>query len=711
MAIRKPRSTTRSSADNTIDRKRSKEFSGIIKLWVLRILVPLEGWRELDGSTRTRVLEGLGLHRLTGKDNEKYGDVQPSYIRKVRAALEALHAEAEINLTEARVPVQLSNAVARLSTVVGLSAIDCRLLEFSVLLHTERVLDDVADCLGRSLSAMQAIEVLSDILNLPEGQVRKAFQPSSLLTSSGLLSFDRSGTHSLRNKLNLLTSSFAERMLLADGDPVSMLQDIVTPSPPSRLSLADYPHLAESLQVLIPYLQRSLKAGRHGVNVFLYGPPGTGKTQLAMVLAQELSSSLFQVSTQDEDGDPACGERRLRSYRAAQSFLGQRCGLLLFDEADDVFNDAGEFFGRKSTAQTKKGWLNSLLEENPVPTIWIANSIGGIDPAFIRRFDMALELPVPPRSQREKIIRSNCKQLLAEDAIKRFSASERLAPAVVARAATVINVVRDILTREEAPKAMEMLINKSLAAQRLPGLSKSDATLQALTFDPSLINAQTDLVEVAQGLRETRTGRLCLYGPPGTGKTAFGCWLAEQIGIPLHTKRASDLLSMYVGGTEENIAACFVQAEREGALLMLDEVDSFLQDRAGASRSWEVTQVNELLTQMESYQGVFVASTNLVNSLDQASLRRFDLKLKFDHMTHDQAWSLFMRKCVELGFGAVQSGLRQRVRQLKCLTPGDFAAVTRRNRFSRLRSAEELVAALEAECAVKMDKGTRTVGF
>jgi hypothetical protein len=48
-------------------------------------------------------------------------------------------------------------------------------------------------------------------------------------------------------------------------------------------------------------------------------------------------------------------------------------------------------FGKKSTAQTRKAWMNRLLEENPVPTFWLGNSITSIDPAFIRRFDWVIE--------------------------------------------------------------------------------------------------------------------------------------------------------------------------------------------------------------------------------------------------------------------------------------------------------------------------------
>ena len=79
------------------------------------------------------------------------------------------------------------------------------------------------------------------------------------------------------------------------------------------------------------------------------------------------------------------------------------------------------------------------------------------------------------------------------------------------------------------------------------------------------------------------------------------------------------------------------RAKRENAVLLFDEIDSFLQDRRTANHSWEVTQVNEFLTQMESYEGYLVATTNLLDLMDNACLRRFDLKAKLEYMTDDQA--------------------------------------------------------------------------
>lgn len=167
---------------------------------------------------------------------------------------------------------------------------------------------------------------------------------------------------------------------------------------------------------------------------------------------------------------------------------------------------------------------------------------------------------------------------------------------------------------------------------------------------------------------------------------------------------------MWVGGSEENIARAFREATQDEALLLIDEVDSFLQDRRGAQRGWEVSLVNEMLTQIESFSGVFIASTNLMSGLDQAALRRFDLKVKFDFLRPEQASELFRRHCAKLNFPEPPPDLLARVVRIRQLTPGDFAAVLRQHRFRRFESASALVMALEAECMVK-ENGKASIGF
>jgi len=168
---------------------------------------------------------------------------------------------------------------------------------------------------------------------------------------------------------------------------------------------------------------------------------------------------------------------------------------------------------------------------------------------------------------------------------------------------------------------------------------------------------------------------------------------------------------MWVGQTEKLIAAAFRNAEAEGAVLLIDEADSFLQERRGAKHSWEVTQVNEMLTQMEGFGGVFIASTNLMEGLDEASLRRFDMKVRFDFLASSQAWELLVKQVAVLGLPEPSPDLRQRLNRLAHLTPGDFAAIARQHRFRPLACSEDVVRALEIEVSLKCHGATRSIGF
>jgi SpoVK/Ycf46/Vps4 family AAA+-type ATPase len=681
--------------------------SPLMRLWLLRILVPLGAQREFvkqHGFKSDTLAYALGMHNWV---EDPALDFDP---RAVRRELRELHAQAERRLARSRVSRALRTNISRLSRLVGLSQADCRILEFAVLIHNERLLDDTADWLGL-LSSIKVFHALATILDLPAAEVRAALSADGILTRSGLVTVDRSGAAYLRGKLSLLSDNFADHILSSESDPITLLKDTVSPGAPARLALADYDHVSASLAIMRPYLKRALKEGRRGVNIFVHGHPGTGKSELARVLAQELGCPLFEVASEDSDGDPVNGERRLRAFRAAQSFLTKRAALILFDEVEDVFNDGDHGYNRKSTAQSRKAWINRMLEENPVPTLWLSNSVRCLDPAFIRRFDMVMELPVPPRRQREAIVRAACGDMLDGEFARRIAGSDVLAPAVIARAASVVRCIRDDLDDTDVPRAVAHLVSSTLEAQGYGRLQLEDAAALPDTYDPDFIRADADLAAVAAGLSRTRSGRLCLYGPPGTGKTAFGRWLADRMEVPLRIERASDLLSMYVGGTEQNIARAFKEARQDGALLMIDEVDSFLQDRRGAQRFWEVTAVNEMLTQMESFPGVFVASTNLMAGLDQAALRRFDIKVKFDFLEAEQAWRLLERQCAALSLKAPPEGLRAGLARLRMLTPGDFALVARQHRFRPVRDADALVEALARECAAKEGGRGNPIGF
>jgi transitional endoplasmic reticulum ATPase len=705
----------------------SQAVSPLVRLWLLRMLVPLGTHRSFvdraGGFANDALAEAVGLGEWVDLADGAFD------ASAARSALRQLHADAEQqSVASAPCSAVLAMNIQRLADLVGLSTADQAILSFAVHLHSDRLLDDTADWLG-SLSSTKVFHVLSVVLDMPLETVRSALGTLGVLARSGLVSLDRSSNSTLRGKLELLSHNFADHIASDDAAPLVLLRDVVAQTAPPTLTLADYPHVQDSLAVLLPYLRATMESRRVGVNMFVHGAPGTGKSQLVKVLAEALGAELFEVASEDDDGDPVSGAQRLRAFRAAQSFFTARKAMMLFDEVEDVFNDHENHRGSRSTAQSRKAWINRTLESNPVPAFWLSNSVHCLDPAFVRRFDMIVELPVPPRHQRERILQSTCGTLLDGAMRQRLSESDRLAPAVVSRAAAVVQTIASDLGSQGCADAFQLLVNQTLKAQGHRTVAVTDASGLPAVYDPACTCADADLAQLTRGLVATRAGRLCLYGPPGTGKTAFGHWLAAQLGMPLLVRRASDLMSAYLGETEQAIARAFRQATQDGAVLLIDEVDSFLQDRRSAQRSWEVSQVNEMLTQMESFAGVFIASTNLMGQLDQAALRRFDLSVKFNYLSPNAARHLFeiyskqlfhnMRK------GSIKCKRHEDAAEVKCahdsvhvrlarlqqLTPGDFAAVVRQCRLCPIESPLALVAALEKVCALK-ESGTRSpMGF
>lgn len=677
----------------------------MVEHWILRLLIVLDGQRYFiypDGICHHPLAKALGL--TDWLDLDYFQQHQKNILPALTARLDSIERE----LGDIRAPLYLHKNIERIAPLVGLSEVDCKILAFTILIHTDQLLDGAAGFMGM-LNSNQTMHLLAGILDCSNEDIRSALEEHGALTRSGLASIERSDTSTLKGKLSTLSEDFADSMISLDADPISLLRGVVDKAPEAQLTLNDYSHIESLLAVLKPYLSHAVRSGRTGVNIFIYGAPGTGKTQLARALAQDMCCELFEVASEDQYHGLVGARVRLRAYRIAQSFFARRRALIVFDEAEDIFSNGATALAQPSASQSKKAWINRTLEENAIPTIWLANSIDSLDPAFVRRFDMIFELGIPSKSVRRQIIENVCGGLLPDSAKAQLSAEEHLAPAVVTRTAAVINTVCDQLGEAETAKAFELIVRNTLIAQGHAPKPNKRQDEHAAIYDTDFIQADADLQQISAGLVAANSGQICLYGPSGTGKTAYGHWLAEQLDRPLICKRVSDLMSRYVGDSEKNIAQAFRQAELENAVLMIDEVDSFLQDRRQAKRSWESSVVNEMLTQMESYAGVFIASTNLMDGLDQAVLRRFDVKVKFDYLSPEKAWALFDRHCQLMAFENNEA-LRPTLQRLNNLTPGDFATVMRLSRFKPITSGAGLIAALAAECEIK--EGLKpTIGF
>jgi SpoVK/Ycf46/Vps4 family AAA+-type ATPase len=701
--------------NNDLPKEFLEQYQSIITLWSIRVMYDLKAYTKInvryDLDEHDQVFKILELSYLVDTyDNKKR--LKKKKFRKILQLLsEEIEARAEVSQGA------LFDNIEQLGKLAGLNDTEKTLLVFGVLLETVHELELCTDILD-GISPHVIPHHLAVILGLNRNHVRKALAKDGLLHRTGLLRMDRDDRTNIVYHFELMDEIAG--VLLDENRPDIMksLTRFFLLSGVAKLIPSDYQHISKDYQLLHTYLDAATKKRSKGVNILLYGPPGTGKTEMVKTLAADLKFALYEVTTSiDEDLEQ---DSRMDSYRLCQQVLKRKTEtLVMFDEIEDAFIRDGDMerFGIRTSTNTKKGETNHLLEANPLPTIWVSNVVSHIDEAIIRRFDYVMKLNIPPRKTRARIIKKYTKTLNVSDQwIDQVASNEHLAPALIARATKVVHELNET-EQAKIEASMELVLSNTLDAM---GHDKSlfDSHSSPITYRLDALNPDYDLVKLQKALSKKPQGRLCLYGPSGTGKSEFARHLAKELDMPLLIKRASDLLDPYIGMTEKYMRDMFEQAKDEKALLLLDEADSFLRDRTRSRQSWEITQVNELLTQMEQFKGLFFCTTNLMEGLDQASLRRFDVKGKFDYLKPEQVWTLFKQTLEDYQDKAAtmtksqQKTWQHKARGMQGITPGDFATVVRQNDFSgEPLSADALFKGLEREVKFKQYGAFKGIGF
>lgn len=157
---------------------------------------------------------------------------------------------------------------------------------------------------------------------------------------------------------------------------------------------------------------------------------------------------------------------------------------------------------------------------------------------------------------------------------------------------------------------------------------------------------QQDLIFDKWGFDETiEKGRgvaLLFYGPPGTGKTLMGQAIADKQDIKLKVISTADIQSSGPGEAERNIRKHFKAAKEEKCVLLFDECDSLIFTRQHVGPIL-AAQINELLSQLERYDGITIFTTNRLGVLDEAVNRRLALKLEFSMPSREERVKIWQR--------------------------------------------------------------------
>jgi hypothetical protein len=133
-------------------------------------------------------------------------------------------------------------------------------------------------------------------------------------------------------------------------------------------------------------------------------------------------------------------------------------------------------------------------------------------------------------------------------------------------------------------------------------------------------------------------------GPPGTGKTMAAEVIANALQMDLYRIDLAGVVSKYIGETEKNLSRIFREAEYSDAILFFDEADALFGKRSevkDAHDRYANIEINYLLQQIESFEGVVVLATNMRQHLDEAFLRRIQVVVEFPMPAYEDRVSIW----------------------------------------------------------------------
>ncbi len=391
--------------------------------------------------------------------------------------------------------------------------------------------------------------------------------------------------------------------------------------------------------------------------LLLVGPPGTGKTLLARAIAQECGVNFILVNG-PEIVRKFYGESEALLREIFQNASDKQPSILFIDEIDAVAPKRDRVHGEveKRIVGQLLALMDGLKDRGKVIVLAATNMPNSIDPALRRpgRFDKEIVLDAPNISARKEILEIHTRGMPLDENVNLEEISNITSGFVGADL--------EMLCKDAALISVQKLTDKeSVNYDLLDSIKVSNANfIEAVNgIEPSAIReifvetpkvkwdeigGLEDLKEILQMVvinpiknnefREKMPKGIMLCGPPGSGKTMLAKALANLSGMNFISIKGPELVSKYLGESEEKLKDFFNKARQVSpSILFIDEIDTIcLQESSYNTNTHRLT--SQLLLEMDGFKDlnnvVVLAATNKIEQIDKSLLRsgRFDLVLE-----------------------------------------------------------------------------------
>lgn len=455
-----------------------------------------------------------------------------------------------------------------------------------------------------------------------------------------------------------------------------------------------------------------------GSNILFYGPPGTGKTELAKSIARSINKNIYFINEENSENSV---KKRLASIIACEGTIDTDKSIIIVDEADSILDTFASHLIRGENIE--KAFINKFLEKKESKIIWIINNSLRIELSILRRFDFSIHLKNISNKHRfllwnNILSQKKMDKIFNKDEIFELSELYKVNAGGIALAVNAIAPIKDKYNHKILKEKIEQVLKNF--KELTEGSFLKEIKNNSINYSLEGLNTDVDLNSIIDILKSfknckvegIRNMNLLLSGVSGSGKTEFVRYIARELELELVTKTASQLLSSYIGETESNIRKVFNQAQEQEAILFIDEADSFLFPREFSQRSWEITITNEMLCQIEAFEGIFICATNFFKHLDTASIRRFNLKVNFDYLDENGKLSFYKKifnNLIKETF--CDEYLKKELFKINYLSPGDFKIAFQKNFYLKNIGHEKILQDLKIESNSKQHSLSKKISL